>query len=156
MKSIQHSVDLDAPVDVVWRAIQRPESFVHVAGSWLRFPAAERRTDAWKDGGTARGVLLYFGWLPLQRYNIEIISIDDETRTLVSSEHGGVVRSWAHTIYVEKLSEGTCRYTDRVDIDAGWLTWFAVAFANPFYRYRQRRWRRLARLLNAAAAVPTS
>ena len=40
------------------------------------------------------------------------------------------------------------RYSDRIEIDAGPLTPLVAGYAQLFYRYRQRRWRRLARTLH--------
>jgi hypothetical protein len=62
-----------------------------------------------------------------------------------TEEGGGPIRLWEHRISVEPLGEVRCRYTDDLVIDAGGLTPAVMAFANLFYRHRQRRWRRLAR-----------
>ncbi len=59
--------------------------------------------------------------------------------------------AWNHDIVVEPVDERTCRYTDRIVIDAGPLTLAVVGFAHLFYRHRQRRWRRLAPVLGAQA-----
>ncbi len=150
MKSITESVSLQAPADVVWRTVQQPELFVHVAGSWIRFPAAEGRNRPWQAGDRVFGWIFLFRFIPLSKHTIEVISIDDNTMTFISNEGGGFVKTWNHYIYVEDIDGSTCRYTDRVDIDAGLLTPVIVALSKRFYRYRQRRWQALAKLLAAS------
>ena len=63
----------------------------------------------------------------------------------------GWIRRWRHEVFVTSLDANTCRYEDRIEIDAGAFTPVVTAFASVFYRYRQRRWRALARLLVATA-----
>jgi hypothetical protein len=67
--------------------------------------------------------------------------------TLSSHEWGGVLRRWDHDVIVERLDDDRSRYTDRVLIDVGPFTMPVALFARLFYRYRyrQRRWRQLAR-----------
>ena len=55
------------------------------------------------------------------------------------------MRRWRHGIRVEQLSEKSCRYTD--EIEAGRMTPAIRLFVTLFYRYRQTRWRGLARVL---------
>ena len=54
---------------------------------------------------------------------------------------------------MEPIDETSCRYRDRLDIDAAWLTVVVVAWAAAFYRIRQRRWWDLA---GALVAEPPS
>ena len=153
MKSITETTVLEAPAGSVWGALQRPETFAHVAGAWLRWPAAERCDRPWQVGDKMTDWVLLFRVLPFSRHTIEVITINDETMTMLTDEGGGAVRTWRHTITVEPIDEGSCHYTDRVDIEAGWLTSAVASFARRFYRYRQRRWQRLAKLLAAGSVA---
>jgi hypothetical protein len=152
METISISTELDAPADVVWRAVKTPHAFVHVAKGMLRYPAAERAHAPWKVGDRLDGWTFLFGVVPFSVHHLEVASIDDERRVLVSHEHGGLVRTWHHTLVVTEVDDASCRYEDRIDIDAGIFTPVVASYASIFYRYRQRRWRRLARLLAAASA----
>jgi hypothetical protein len=96
------------------------------------------------------GWLWLFHVIPFSNHTIDIVTIDDDTRTLISDESGGQVTTWRHWIIIAAIDATTCRYEDRIDIEAGWLTPLVAAFATRFYRYRQRRWQRLARLLDVA------
>lgn len=150
MQSITIQSTLDAPADVIWRAVQRPEAFVHVAGAMLRYPVAERHQGPWMVGDRTVGWLFLGRVFPISRHTIEVVLVDHEERTLLTEEYGGMVRRWRHRITAQPLSAGSCRYVDRVDIQAGPLTPIVAAFAQVFYRYRQRRWWRLARILGAS------
>lgn len=71
--------------------------------------------------------------------------VDPATRTIRSREHGGVIRTWNHTLHAEPLGERRCRYSDTVDMDAGILTAVVARIGTALFRYRQRRWRKLVR-----------
>jgi len=53
-----------------------------------------------------------------------------------------------HTIRLERIDSGHTRYTDEVEIGAGWKTPFVCLWAKLFYAHRQRKW---VRLLEAAS-----
>lgn len=71
--------------------------------------------------------------------------------TMVSDEEGGFIRTWRHTLTAVPIDDRRCLYEDRIEIDAWILTPAVAAFAEVFYRYRQRRWERLAGLLRTTA-----
>lgn len=144
MKSITIQTTLPASAASVWATAQQPATFIHVAGAMLRYPAAENLPGPWQVGDKTVGWAFLFRSIPFSRHTIEVVSIDDDAMTLLTEEHGGLVRTWRHYVIVEPLEGDSCRYTDRLDIEAGILTAAVAAFARIFYRYRQRRWRRLA------------
>jgi hypothetical protein len=146
---------LDAPAAAVWSAVCTPSAFRTVTRGLLRFPVIEARTGEWEQGEQVVGWTWLFGVLPFNRHHLTVARIDHDRMTLISDEHGGLVRSWVHDIVVEPIDADRCRYTDRVVIDAGWATLPVTAFAWLFYRVRQRRWRQLARELADAPAAPT-
>ena len=106
-------------------------------------------------GGVSRGQevrtrLFFFHAIPAWEHHLRLDSVDDARRELLSRERGGFVRSWEHRISIEPEGPHRCRYTDEVSIEAGIFTAVVWAFACLFYRYRQRRRRRLVRDLPAA------
>jgi hypothetical protein len=149
MKTIRISTNLEASADAVWAAVTTPETFVHVIGAALRYPVAERAGGPFGPGWTIEGRLYLFRVLPVWRHRITVDEIDPIARILVTTEGGGPVSLWRHRIAVEPIDPTRCDYSDEIDIEAGALTPVVVAFATVFYRYRQRRWRRLARILAA-------
>lgn len=147
MRTVTISTRLDAPVEVVWPAVKTPHAFVHVAKAMLRYPAAERVDRPWQVGDELVGWTLLFGLVPFSIHHLAVVAIDDDQRVLISDEHGGLVRIWRHTLALTEIDDTSCRYEDRIDIGAGILTPVVALYARVFYRYRQRRWRALARLL---------
>lgn len=147
VRTIHVETRLDAPADRVWQALQLPATFLHVSRGLLRLPALEGRIDPLTAGETGSGWLLAFGVIPTHRHTIEVLRVDDATRTIDTHEHGGVVRSWDHRLHVEPLPGDPARslYSDTVTLDAGRLTPLVARGAIGLYRYRQRRWRDLAR-----------
>jgi hypothetical protein len=77
--------------------------------------------------------------------------IDHERREIQTREHDPLIRRWDHRIQFEPLGPDSSRYTDEVEVEAGLLTPVAWAFAQWFYRHRQRRWRRVARRIQNGA-----
>jgi hypothetical protein len=84
------------------------------------------------------------------RHRLLVVEVDPTRRLLRSRESGGPVSAWNHDIWLEPAGPAACRYTDRVEIAAGAWTPLIWAFAQVFYRYRQARWRRLARRAGGA------
>jgi hypothetical protein len=87
--------------------------------------------------------MLLFHVIPLSHHTIHLVGMDPQTRTIRSHEHGGMLKTWNHTLHVEPLPGNTCRYSDTIDIDAGLFTPLVAAIAIGIYRYRQRRWHKL-------------
>ena len=85
------------------------------------------------------------GVLPLGWQEIRITrpTPTGETRHLRDAGRGALARRWDHLITVAPAGPGRTRYTDRVEVEAGWLTPAVWAFARLFYAHRQRCWRRL-------------
>ena len=60
--------------------------------------------------------------------------------------HGQLVSRWDHVIRLRPSADGGATlYRDEVEVGAGPLTVPVWAWANCLYRWRQYRWRRLAR-----------
>jgi hypothetical protein len=142
---VDRSVELEAAAELVWNAVKTPAAFRTVTRGLLRLPVIANRDGEWREGETVIGWVFLFGFVPFSRHHLHIAAIDNEHRVLRSQEHGGLVRQWNHEIEVEPISASHCRYTDRIEIDAGLFTPVVVAYARAFYALRQRRWRKLAR-----------
>jgi hypothetical protein len=98
-------------------------------------------------GETYRVRLLFFGRIPAWWHEITIVQLNDIEREILTSEQGGSVKEWNHRITVDERGPWRSHYTDEIEIGAGPLTPLVWAYAQLFYRYRQWRWRRLARRL---------
>ncbi len=73
--------------------------------------------------------------------------IDQTNYEIQSRERDPLVARWDHLVSIKPLDNSRSIYRDTIDIDAGTLTFVVWAWANWFYRHRQRRWRALAKSL---------
>lgn len=145
MRTIDVATDLPAPAEAVWETMQYPGTFLYVARGLVGAPALAGRATKFVAGERGTGWLFLFHLIPLSKHTIEVVRVDHETMTIETEEHGGMLRRWRHALHVEPLDATRSRYRDTVDIDAGPFTGVVARAAVGIYRYRQRRWRRLAR-----------
>lgn len=145
MRTIHLQTTLPTSADRVWRAMQSPVTFLYVCKGLFGVPALAGRPEPLRAGERGAGWLLAFHVIPAYRHTIEVIEVDDAQRTIRTHEHGGVLRTWNHTLRVETVDAQTCRYSDTVEIDAGPITAVVAALAVGIFRYRQRRWHKLVR-----------
>lgn len=91
-----------------------------------------------------RVTLNLFGIIPIGQHIIKLnISYTDPSHFKIRDNGGShFIQKWDHLITIQPVSNGTF-YTDRVEVNASYLTFFVWLFANVFYRHRQRRWKKL-------------
>jgi len=140
-----HTV-LDGELNEVIAHAKTPRLLRFVADPLIRFSPIEPGTwpDSWAEGTYLVGVRI-FGYLPFGQQAI-VISYPESRDGFVMRDngHSALIKRWDHTISMTAV-EGRTRYQDVVIIEAGLLTLPVWLFAKLFYRYRQRRWRLLAR-----------
>jgi len=148
---IRRSTDLPLPAERACELAQRPALFAFVVRPVLRVtglperfaPAEEEAVRSGARQLTAR--LWWFGAIPGWRHRLRVV---EATATeLRTREGGGPVRAWNHTLTFEPRGAAACRYTDVVELDAGPLTPLVWCFAQLLFRWRQARWRQLARVI---------
>lgn len=147
MAIVDISTQFSSSAGTVWQAVKTPAAFRKVTRGLISIPVLNGRDDEWREGETVIGWVFLFGFIPFSHHHLHIAKIDDESLTLTSREKGGLVKQWNHDIVVTPISPSECKYRDRIDIDAGFLTPVVVIYARWFYRMRQRRWRSLAKEL---------
>lgn len=139
--------NLEASTEAVWSAVKRPATLLHVTRGFLGFSGIEHFPLEWREGMSIPSRFRFFHFLPAWwKHTLTVKRIDDVQKVIISNEHGGVIHTWNHTIRVTPATSGSI-YSDEIEIHAGLLTVFIWLYANIFYRYRQARWRRLARKL---------
>lgn len=143
MRTVHIETFLPADADRVWAAMLSPATFLYVCKGLLSFPALAGRTESLRVGERGTGWLFAFHLVPAYRHTIEVVEVDESTRTVRTREHGGLLKAWNHTLHAEPVAADSCRYSDTVDIDAGMATAVVAKVAVGIYRYRQRRWRKL-------------
>lgn len=143
---IQRSMVLDVSAERAWAMVGRPDLLQHVVYPLQVFEPMD--PDAlpavWSDGRYKVRCRM-FGIVPVGEQWIVISTVEAGPGRYVLRDdgHGDLATRWDHCITIRPISIDRCRYTDEVEIEAGLLTPFVVAFAWVFYRHRQRRWRAL-------------
>lgn len=154
---VQSTLPCDA--ELAWAEVQTLDLLRYVCWPLIRLKSTSAGAPIpaqWRQGETVRMKPYLFGFLPLGVRTLHWERIDDASRTMQTREHDLLIRRWDHRIAVESVGAGSCRYADDVEIEAGLLTvpvWF---FAQWFYRHRQRRWRSVARRIQARQMIPQS
>jgi hypothetical protein len=160
VKTVYIESELAADLDRVWHFMQLPATFLYLCRGLFGVPALRRRSEPLQAGERGTGWLMAFHALPAYRHTIEVLSVDDATHTIRTHEYGGRIRSWNHTLRAEAVGPGRCRYSDTIEIDAGWFTDLVALGAAGIFRYRHRRWHKLIRIQatrqtpNTRAAFP--
>lgn len=145
MTKVYLESELSADLDDVWQAMLLPATFVYVCRGLFGVPALAGRTEPLHAGERGTGWLIAFHVFPAYRHTIEVLSVDQSSHTVRTHEYGGVIDSWNHTLHVESVGPGRCRYSDTIEIDAGRLTGLVTLVARGIFRYRHRRWHKLIR-----------
>lgn len=130
-----------APREEVFARLQRLETLQYIAAPYATFDPVEKNTDfSWKEGATSSYHFRLCGFIPFGLHTIRIERFDQNG--IQSREHNRQVPVWDHLIMLEDLGDQT-KYTDKVEIRAGWKTVFIWLWAKAFYAHRQRKWIRL-------------
>jgi len=145
------SSHINLPPAEVWHLVQTPQLLLFIAAPLVRFAFLEPvpRTS-FVSNARYRARLMLFGILPFGTQWI-VPSVHEQGKAawpkrLRDNGYSVLIERWDHWITVEPDGADTTRYTDEVEIRAGALTPFIWAFAQVFYRHRQRRWRLLAQI----------
>jgi hypothetical protein len=145
VQTIHVATTLPTSADRVWPAMQSSAVFLYVCKGLFGVPALQGRSEPLHAGERGSAWLFAFHLIPAHRHTIEVLEVNDATRTIRTHEYGGVIAVWKHTLHVQSIDERTCRYSDTVAIDAGRATAAVTAIAVGIFRYRQRRWHKLVR-----------
>ncbi len=140
---VQKSSVFPAGRDAVFQKLKQLETLQYIAKPYATFEPAGNAVRVWTSGSTSSYRFHLFGFIPFGTHTIHIVRFSPDC---VSSREGNRhVPVWNHEISMEQIDRSHTRYTDRVEIHAGWKTVFVWLWANAFYSHRQRKWIRLLR-----------
>ena len=140
---VQRTSVFPADRDAVFQRLRRLSTLQTIAAPYAGFEPVGDGAPTWEVGGTSAYRFRLFGFLPFGTHTIHIVRFDPDG---VSSREGNEhVPVWNHDIRLRPLADGRTEYTDRVEIHAGWKTFFVWLWARAFYAHRQRKWIRLLR-----------
>lgn len=144
MATVRVSTELPLPAAAAFELAQKPALFAYVVRGLFRVTGLPAVND-FAAGDELSGRIWWLGVIPSWRHHLRLVSV--RPYELYTNERGGPVRVWNHRLTFEPLGDERCRYTDEIELDAGWQTPGVWLFAQLSFRYRQRRWRALARVL---------
>ncbi|OUM67112.1 hypothetical protein PIROE2DRAFT_5491 [Piromyces sp. E2] len=141
---VQKTSVVPASKSEVFQKLQQLKTLQYIASPFATFkPLSEDENHSiWRPGNTSSYKFNLFGFIPFGNHTIHIIRFDPDDGIL-SHEGNRHVPVWHHEIQLEEVDGCHTRYTDRVNIKAGWKTFFVWLWANIFYVHRQRRWIKL-------------
>lgn len=151
MMKLQTSSVIQLPIEEAWRLLQRVDTLNYVAYGFMQFRALDdgELPEQWLVGTEKFRVLLW-NVIPAWVHTVHIKHVDDDIHHIDTHETGGLIKRWDHDMKLDEVDENSCRYTDSLDLDVGWITPLAWVMAKAYYRYRHWRWKKLVRKALAA------
>ena len=138
---VQKTSVFPAPKETVYSRLQQLETLQYIAKPYATFEPVGEISNVWTAGSISSYRFRLFSFIPFGTHTIRIIRCDPDG--ISSREGNNHVPVWNHDIRLEKTDAGHTKYTDRVEIKAGWKTFFVWLWANAFYAHRQRKWIKL-------------
>ena len=138
---VQKTSVFPADRNTVFQKLQQLKTLQTIAKPYACFEPIGEAVSTWTVGSTSSYRFRLFGLIPFGTHTIRIVRFDPEG---VSGQEGNEhVPVWNHDIRMEPIDANHTRYTDRVEIKAGWKTVLVWLWANAFYAHRQRKWIKL-------------
>ena len=146
MDPIRITTTLAAPIDTIWREVQRPAVLEYIARGRLAFQPIDppEFPEIWAEG-SYRAALRGFGVIPLgwQEIGVSFPEVPAPARSVRDLGRSAIFSVWDHVILLEPEGEAATRYTDEIRFET-WMPGFLVRpIVTDFYRHRQRRWAKL-------------
>ena len=143
MLTVKKSSVFPAAKDEIFRRLQKLKTLQYIAHPYATFKSVDDTEElTWEEDSAFAFHFKLFALIPFGVHTIKVIQFDIE-KGIYTQEGNKHVPVWNHKIILEKINENTTKYTDIVEIQAGWKTLFVYLWANSFYAHRQRKWKRL-------------
>jgi hypothetical protein len=123
----------------VFAKLQEIETLRYICAPLATFTPLED-SQKWQAGAVFRFDLTACG-LKFGVHTIKVKKFD--LNKILTHEHNKNVPVWNHIIMLENYGKTQTKYSDIVEVRAGWKNLFIWLWANVFYRHRQRKWREL-------------
>ena len=143
MLTVKKSSVFPAAKDEIFRRLQKLKTLQYIAHPYATFKSVDDTEElTWQEDSAFAFHFKLFTQIPFGVHTIKVRQFDIE-KGIYTQEGNKHVPVWNHKIILEKIDENTTKYTDIVEIQAGWKTLFVYLWANCFYAHRQRKWKRL-------------
>ncbi|MBF0121427.1 MAG: hypothetical protein HQK79_21565 [Desulfobacterales bacterium] len=133
----------ETSTDKAWELLKKTDTFLFITRGFLDFTDTEKWPEEFYADLEINTKLIFFHILPAWKHCLKIIKINELDKELYSNECGGFIKTWNHLIKIDFETDCSCKYTDKVEIDAAFLTPAVWLYAKIFYRYRHYRWKKL-------------
>lgn len=140
MMTVRKTSVFPAAEKEIFKRLQKLKTLQYIAYPLATFtPVNGNDKLVWKAGTVSSYKIKLFGLIPFGIHTIKVIrfGLKEGIFTKESNQH---VPVWNHTIIIKKIDDNSTKYTDIVDIDAGWKTVFVYLWAACFYSHRQKKW----------------
>lgn len=137
-----------ADADEIWDKLQQLSTLQYIAAPFATFAPLEDTKLVWCEGQTSSFKLKLFGLVSFGTHTINVLKFDKPALTVYTNEANKWVPVWNHKIWLERIDDKAVKYTDEVQIDAGWKTIFVYWWSQIFYSHRQKKWRKLLKAYN--------
>lgn len=139
--------EFESNIKNIWIKIQDIETLREICSPKASFIANKNSPIVWRNGESFVFKLFLHKFIPIEKHTINVVKMDEESHKIDTNEYNGTVTIWNHYIEMEEISYSTTKYTNIVDLYAGWLTPFTAWWTLKFYQHRQRKWQKIAREL---------
>lgn len=140
MMTVRKTSVFPASEKEVFRRLQKLKTLQYIAHPLASFtPVDGNNKLIWKAGSKSSYKFKLFRFIPFGIHTIKVIhfGLNNGILTHEGNKH---VPVWNHKIIIIRIDGKRTKYTDIVDIDAGWKTPFVYFWAVCFYAHRQKRW----------------
>ena len=138
-KIITRTSIFPAAKEEVFRRLRMLSTLQYVASPFASFSPLSGNEDLiWREGVDFAFQFKLFSFIPLGIHKIHVVEFDETSCRIYTNEANTHVPVWNHHISLQSTQTGETRYTDEVEIDAGWKTLIVYSWAKCFYAHRQK------------------
>lgn len=128
----EHTYDIGA--DRLWACCVSYGCLAHMMSSLASYEGLPDREMQVGDDLTLQ--VTHFKFTRPMEWTVSVVERNDDKRVLRTSEKGGAIRSYFHSLLVEDLGNGSSRLIDDIVFDAGWLSWPLMWWIRHIYKTR--------------------
>ncbi|WP_146344823.1 SRPBCC family protein [Falsiphaeobacter marinintestinus] len=139
------------PPDRLFALVTDLDTLEAVTKPWVQFHHLP--SGPVHEGQVIDVALSLFGLFPVRPYQMRVMKCDPVARVMRSEEDGMGIHKLTHELHVQAEDTGAV-LTDRIEIDAGWMTPFVAIWAHIIYRRRHPIRLRLLGITPPGAAGP--
>lgn len=124
MLTVKKSSVFPAAKDEIFRRLQKLKTLQYIAHPYATFKSVDDTEElTWQEDSAFAFHFKLFALIPFGVHTIKVIQFDIE-KGIYTQEGNKHVPVWNHKIILEKIDEKNTKYTDIVEIQAGWKTLF--------------------------------